>query len=54
MIYEARPNGEKTAVGGAFIAPINFDGEADLSRASLIACDGIAVSVGWAPKLTPA
>lgn len=49
-IYEAQATGNKSGVRGAVIAPIGVDGEADLSRASTVACDGIAVSVGWTPN----
>lgn len=49
-IYEAQPTGDKSGVGGAVIAPIDAAGEANLTRAITVACDGVAVSIGWTPN----
>ena len=43
-VYEAVPNRQKSGVRGAVIAPV------DAQRGTLIACDGLAASVGWTPN----
>jgi sarcosine oxidase subunit alpha len=49
-IYEAARGGAQGGVGAAVIGPIGPDGEVDLQRLERVACDGIAVSVGWMPN----
>jgi sarcosine oxidase subunit alpha len=44
-IYAARGRGH---VQSALVAPIGTDGEAFAARAETLACDGVAMSVGWA------
>ena len=46
-IYEARRNPAGDGVSSTVICP--FDGKAQLGRKQSIACDGIVMSVGWAP-----
>ena len=48
-ICEALAARRKHGVAGAKVAPLNKIGELDVSNSELIRCDGIAVSVGWAP-----
>lgn len=38
-----------TAVEAATLAPVGADGHCDLARAHRVPCDGILMSVGWAP-----
>ncbi|MDE0964661.1 MAG: 2Fe-2S iron-sulfur cluster-binding protein [Candidatus Latescibacteria bacterium] len=49
-VYEAVAKGDKSGLRGAVVAPLRDDGEIESSRGQLIACDGIAVSVGWMPN----
>ena len=49
-VYEAAPNRARTTVGSAVICPIDAQNVPDLSRRQTVACDGIAVSTGWAPN----
>ncbi|MFN0136721.1 MAG: glycine cleavage T C-terminal barrel domain-containing protein [Phycisphaerae bacterium] len=46
-IYEARADGP--AVGAAVVCPLLPGGEADVSRSEIVACNGILMSVGYAP-----
>lgn len=48
-IHEARATKNRQGVAGAVVAPICRPGVLDDARTERIACDGIAVSVGWAP-----
>ncbi|MBD2459522.1 FAD-dependent oxidoreductase [Oscillatoria sp. FACHB-1407] len=48
-IYEARPNPGGDGVSSAVICPIDADGKPQTSAQQAIACDGIVMSVGWAP-----
>jgi len=48
-IYQAISSKSKKGVAGVTVAPLDRDGELDLSRDKTIVCDGVAVSVGWAP-----
>ena len=49
-IYEAVARGDKSGVRGAVVAPLDRAGEVDPRQGEVIACDGIAVSVGWMPN----
>ena len=49
-IGEAVPNGAKSGLRAAVVAPLNPNGQIDTRRGEAIACDGIAVSVGWMPN----
>ncbi|HEV8645884.1 MAG TPA: 2Fe-2S iron-sulfur cluster-binding protein, partial [Burkholderiales bacterium] len=46
-IHEARANG--SAVGAAVVCPLLPGGEADTSRSETVRCDGVLMSVGYAP-----
>lgn len=46
-IYEARAKGD--GVGSAVICPLRADGSLDAGQQQTIPCDGIAMSVGYAP-----
>ncbi len=46
-IHELRNNGGK--VGAAVVCPVLASGELDVSRQQSIACDGVLMSVGYAP-----
>lgn len=48
-IYEARSNPAKEGVAAAVLSPLEGDGTPHRSRKQTIACDGILMSVGWAP-----
>jgi len=48
-IYQAISARSKKGVAGVTVAPLDRDGGLDLSRDKTILCDGVAVSVGWAP-----
>ncbi|MGI9456387.1 MAG: glycine cleavage T C-terminal barrel domain-containing protein, partial [Aeoliella sp.] len=52
-VYEAIPNSNKTSVAGAMFCPLDDKGQPDLSAMVRIKCDGVAVSVGWAPAAAP-
>ncbi len=52
-IYEAQARGtgrDRIGVAGVVVCPLNDDGELDAKRCETIACDGVAVSVGWTPN----
>ena len=49
-VYEAVAKGDNSGLRGAVIAPLQPDGEVDARRGEVVACDGIAVSVGWMPN----
>lgn len=46
-IYEARPG--RSGVSAAVVCPLLASGEPDISRQRVVACDGILMSVGYAP-----
>ena len=46
-IHEARASG--SAVGAAVVCPLLAGGEADASRSETVHCDGVLMSVGYAP-----
>lgn len=46
-IHEARASG--SAVGAAVVCPLLPGGEADASRSETVRCDGVLMSVGYAP-----
>lgn len=46
-IHEARASG--SAVGAAVVCPLLAGGEADVSRSETVRCDGVVMSVGYAP-----
>ena len=48
-VLEAKPRRGEPSVAGAVVAPLTTRGDLDASGAELVPCDGIAVSVGWAP-----
>ncbi|MDX2217127.1 MAG: 2Fe-2S iron-sulfur cluster-binding protein [Oculatellaceae cyanobacterium bins.114] len=48
-VYEARPNPAGDGVSSAVICPIDADGQPQTKAQQAIACDGIVMSVGWAP-----
>jgi sarcosine oxidase subunit alpha len=46
-IFELRAKGGR--VGAAVVAPVLANGELDVARREIIACDGVLMSVGYAP-----
>ncbi len=48
-IVEAVPGKQEKSVAGAVVARLSQSGEAESGNRETIACDGIAISVGWAP-----
>ena len=53
MIYEAVPGAGKRSIRGAVVCPLGEDGCRRESQSQVIDCDGIAMSVGWAPAGAP-
>lgn len=49
-VYQAVPAAGKTRMSGAIICPLDERGVPRLDAQKRLACDGIAVSVGWAPN----
>jgi sarcosine oxidase, subunit alpha len=48
-IYEAKSNANKDGVAGAVICPLDENNKPRTEYSRAIACDGIIMSVGWAP-----
>lgn len=48
-IYEARPNPGKDGISAALICPLDADGNPQPAYSQTIPCDGILMSIGWAP-----
>jgi len=48
-VYEAKLNPAGDGVCAAVICPLDTDGKPQIGFKQAIACDGIAMSVGWAP-----
>ncbi|MGV0026968.1 glycine cleavage T C-terminal barrel domain-containing protein [Phormidesmis priestleyi] len=48
-LYAAKPNPGGDGLCAAVICPFDADGNPDVNFRQTIACDGIAMSVGWAP-----
>jgi len=48
-IYEAVPNQNKDGVSAAVICRLTENGAADTASSKVVPCDGIVMSVGWAP-----
>lgn len=48
-IYEATSGGDASGVAGVTICQLGGDGQPDVRQAQHIECDGVAMSVGWAP-----
>lgn len=48
-IYEAIPKRGLRSIAGAILAPLDSEGRVQPAPRSQIACDGIAMSVGWTP-----
>jgi sarcosine oxidase subunit alpha len=48
-VYEARTNPASDGVSSAVICPLDANGKPQTEFKQAIACDGIAMSVGWAP-----
>lgn len=48
-IYEATSGGDASGVAGVTICPLGADGQPDVRQAQHIECDGVAMSIGWAP-----
>jgi sarcosine oxidase, subunit alpha len=48
-IYEAIPKRGLRSIAGAILAPLDSEGRLQPAQSSQIACDGIAMSVGWTP-----
>ncbi len=48
-VYEARANPGRDGVSAAVICPIDANGNPQTGFKQTIACDGIVMSVGWAP-----
>jgi sarcosine oxidase subunit alpha len=46
-VYEATASGDR--LGGVVVCPLTASGEANAARPETIACDGLAMSVGFAP-----
>ncbi len=53
MIYEAVPGAGKRSIRGAVVCPLGADGRLRENQSQVIDCDGIAMSVGWAPAGAP-
>ncbi len=49
MIYEALPDKSGTRVRGAVVCPLNDSGQPRSDAGWSIDCDGVVMSVGWAP-----
>jgi sarcosine oxidase subunit alpha len=52
-VYEALANRSKTRVIGVTLCPLDQEGQPDDSASERIDCDGVVVSVGWAPAAAP-
>ena len=52
-IYEALPSRNKMSVAGVTLCPLDEKGQPDLSATERVKCDGVVVSVGWAPAAAP-
>ncbi|MDC0935153.1 glycine cleavage T C-terminal barrel domain-containing protein [Pirellulales bacterium] len=52
-VYEALSNRQKTNVAGVTLCPLDQNGQPDVLASERIACDGVVVSVGWAPAAAP-
>ncbi|MGH7191956.1 MAG: 2Fe-2S iron-sulfur cluster-binding protein, partial [Candidatus Saccharimonadales bacterium] len=48
-IQRATSGGEASGVDGVVVCPLTSDGQPDVRQAQRIECDGVAMSVGWAP-----
>lgn len=48
-VYEAKRNPAGDGLCSAVVCPLDADGNPDRDRQQTIACDGIVMSVGWAP-----
>ena len=48
-VVEAHPSRGKRGVRGVAVAPVDSNGMPDLRSVVTLACDGVAMSVGWAP-----
>ena len=48
-VYEARPTRGKRGVHGVQVRPLDDNGNPRPDRSAEIACDGVLMSVGWAP-----
>ena len=48
-VYEAKANPGRDGVSAAVVCPIDVNGNPQTGFKQTIACDGIVVSVGWAP-----
>jgi sarcosine oxidase subunit alpha len=48
-IYAAKPNPGGDGLSAAVICPFGADGNPEVNSQQTIACDGIVMSVGWAP-----
>ena len=49
-VYEAHA-GQEGTLSGVTCCPLNADGEPILAQQRFLSCDGLAMSVGWAPAL---
>jgi sarcosine oxidase subunit alpha len=49
-VYEAMPASKKTRIRGAVLCPLDDQGVPQTQSPMYIACDGIVMSVGWAPN----
>lgn len=49
-VYEARPNPAGDGVSSAVICPLDTTGKPQTQSSQTITCDGIVMSVGWAPS----
>src|SRR2546427_576553 len=48
-VVEAGPGPDKARVAGAVLCPLDPEGKPRTDSAVRLACDGIVMSVGWAP-----
>jgi sarcosine oxidase subunit alpha len=48
-VYEALPDKNNRGVGGVAVCPIDGDGKPGLASIVELPCDGVLMSVGWAP-----
>ncbi|HVX11533.1 MAG TPA: FAD-dependent oxidoreductase [Pirellulales bacterium] len=48
-VYEANQGGEATGIDGVTVCPLGADGQPIVRGGERIACDGLVMSVGWAP-----
>lgn len=48
-VYQATSGGDRAGVDGAIVCSLGADGQPDTRQGQRVECDGVAMSVGWAP-----